>query len=62
MQGKKNRKCHEQLSLFAWGLQGRERQAADTEPNTFYMPIICICGYKVNNFLVICKIDFAIQN
>lgn len=30
------KKCHEQLSLFPWGLQGRERESADTEPNTFY--------------------------
>ena len=25
------------FSLFAWGLQGRKRRTADTEPNTFYM-------------------------
>ena len=29
---------------------------------TKLLPIICICGYKVNKFSTICKIDFAIQN
>ena len=40
----KKRKCHEQSSLFPWGLQGRKRETADTEPNTFHVNHKALCG------------------
>ena len=47
------------LKAQMYGATRTKAETADTEPNTFYMSIICICGYKVNRFSVACEIELC---